>query len=104
MKEKKELDNLNILNKNEIMEIPATEALCDPLELSDPWSYEKDTNNGTMLLKCNFCQTRIRTKDSMKRHIKSVHEGKKPFKCNICPSAFFQNYRLKVQTVEISIF
>ena len=55
-----------------------------------------------MLLKCNFCHTRIKSKDSMKRHIESVHEGKRPFKCSICPSAFSQRNRLKV-LFEISL-
>ena len=71
--------------------------------IGDPWSYEKDENSTNMLLKCNFCHTRIKSKDSMKRHIESVHEGKRPFKCSICPSAFSQRNRLKVLKFEISL-
>ena len=36
------------------------------------------------------------TKFSLKDHISSLHEGKKPFKCDICGSSFSRKHYLKV--------
>ena len=36
------------------------------------------------LFKCEVCGYSCSRKNSMNRHISSVHEGKKPFKCEIC--------------------
>ena len=44
--------------------------------------------------KCIICDTSFTTKQSLKNHIASVHEGKKPFQCNICDANFAQNYQL----------
>ena len=37
----------------------------------------------------------------MKRHIESVHEGKKPFQCPICPENFARKEHLKIHTASI---
>ena len=34
----------------------------------------------------------------LSRHTASVHEGYKPYKCEICPSQFFEKYQLGVHT------
>ena len=37
---------------------------------------------------CNICEFVFKTKGTLKRHIQSLHEGKKPFKCKICDTSF----------------
>jgi uncharacterized Zn-finger protein len=38
---------------------------------------------------------------SVNGHIASVHEGKKPFKCNICDTSFSQKVNLKRPIVSV---
>ena len=44
--------------------------------------------------KCKSCDASFTQKDSLSRHVTSVHEGKKPFKCNICDANFTQKGNL----------
>ena len=37
-----------------------------------------------------MCDTAFSEKSKLNGHIESVHEGKKPFKCNDCGTAFSQ--------------
>jgi hypothetical protein len=37
----------------------------------------------------------------MKGHIASVHEGKKPFECNICKTSFAEKGTLKKHLVSV---
>ena len=46
---------------------------------------------GKKPFKCNLCDATFTSNQSMKVHIDSVHEGKKPFKCNICDASFASN-------------
>ena len=39
-------------------------------------------------LKCDICKSVFKTKETLKRHIQTVHEGKKPFTCKICDTSF----------------
>ena len=41
-------------------------------------------------LKCDICSSLFKKKRYLKRHIESVHEGKKAFKCNFCDTSFTQ--------------
>ena len=38
--------------------------------------------------KCNICAAGFATKSKLNGHTRSVHEGKKPFQCNICDARF----------------
>ena len=38
---------------------------------------------------CNFCNKAFVAKSSLKMHIESVHEGKRPYNCGLCGSSFF---------------
>ena len=39
--------------------------------------------------------------DDINQYIASVHEKKKPFKCNLCDSSFAQNDNLKVHIASV---
>ena len=40
-------------------------------------------------------------KSGLKRHISSVHEGLKPFKCNICGIYYAQKINLKTHITQV---
>ena len=44
---------------------------------------------------CDICGAKCLTQQTLKRHVKTIHEGKKPFKCDICDVCFGQNSSLK---------
>ena len=46
-------------------------------------------------LKCDECHSVFKTKQNLKRHIQSVHEGKKQHKCSICDYTFSQKGHVK---------
>ena len=39
-------------------------------------------------IQCEICDAIFKDKWILKRHIASVHEGKKPFECEICDKRF----------------
>ena len=41
-------------------------------------------HEGKKPFKCDICDYRSSQKGCMNTHVASVHEGKKPFKCDIC--------------------
>ena len=41
-------------------------------------------HEGKKPFKCDLCDYSCSQKDTMKRHVVLVHEEKKPFKCDIC--------------------
>ena len=41
-------------------------------------------HEGKKPFKCDICDYRCSRKGNMKTHVALVHEGKKPFKCDIC--------------------
>ena len=47
----------------------------------------KSVHGGKKPFKCDVCDTAFSAKQDVDRHIKSVHEGRK-FKCNECGKAF----------------
>ena len=44
---------------------------------------------------CQICDSKFCFPSLLKRHIRSVHEGKRPFHCNLCISAFYEKTKLK---------
>ena len=47
-------------------------------------------HEGKKSFKCEVCHYRSSQKDDLKKHIAAVHEGKKPFKCEVC------HYRVQI--------
>ena len=45
--------------------------------------------------KCSLCKSSFTRNNDLKRHISSVHEGKRPFNCEKCDSTFKESSHLK---------
>ena len=55
----------------------------------------ESVHEGKKPFKCNICDTAFSQKQKLNGHVKSVHEGMEPFKCNICDKAFSYKHTLK---------
>ena len=55
----------------------------------------ESVHEGIKPFKCKFCDYESGQKSSLKEHIKSVHEGIKPFKCKLCDYESGQKSSLK---------
>ena len=47
-------------------------------------------HEGKKPFKCDICDARFSRKDPLNVHIASIHEEKKPFNCEICDKKFSQ--------------
>ena len=83
-----------IKTKNE----PDTE---ENVEESDMKEKESSGNVIEKRHKCDICDYFFITKQSLKGHIGSVHEGKKPFNCKICKANFTQKGALNIHVARI---
>ena len=45
---------------------------------------------------CSMCSARFRSNSCLKRHVMSVHEKSKPYKCDMCESAFSQVWQFRM--------
>ena len=45
-------------------------------------------HEGKKQFKCDICNANFGQKGDRNRHVTTVHEGKKPFKCDICNAKF----------------
>jgi uncharacterized Zn-finger protein len=50
----------------------------------------ESVHEGKKPFKCNICDVTFFQKGDLTKHGKTVHEGKKPHKCNGCDKAFSQ--------------
>ena len=57
-------------------------------------TYIKSVREGQKF-KFSICDFSFHQSGDLKRHIATVHEGKKPFKCSICDSSFTRSGSLK---------
>ena len=60
-------------------------------------THVKSVHEGKKPFKCDICDYNFSQKGDMKRHVESVHERKNPFKCDICNYCCF----LKPQMVKM---
>ena len=56
---------------------------------------ESDLSNAT------FVMAALQKKTALSRHISSVHEGIKPFKCNICEAKFARKSHLNSHSTSV---
>ena len=52
-------------------------------------------HEGKKPFKCDVCCKKFSQATSLKIHVQGVHEGKKPFECNVCSKKFAQKGNLK---------
>ena len=64
-------------------------------------SFTKKGNLNVPILsfKCNTCEPSFAWKYDLKEHITSVHEGKKPYECNICNTSSAKRNHLKTHGI-----
>ena len=55
----------------------------------------KTVHEGIKAHKCDLCEKSYTSGNSLKIHIKSVHEGINDHKCNLCNKAYGSTYGLK---------
>ena len=51
--------------------------------------------------KCDICEFRCSQKGNMTTHVASVHEGKKPFKCGLCDYSCSANRSMKKHVASV---
>ena len=55
----------------------------------------RNKSNKGKKYRCEICKIGFNDPNNRKRHIATVHEGKKPYSCCMCEKAFGQNSHLK---------
>merc|ERR1712150_43159 len=76
------VDTDNVSNTNEDMDVLG--------DLKDPSSKEQDDKN----FKCDDCTYSTSRKDSLRKHINTVHKKERNFTCKVCNFAFTQSSSL----------
>ena len=60
----------------------------DPRRHADHPRHIDTAHEGKRPYKCDLCDSAFNTKDELEKHQTKVHEGKKPFQCSICSTCF----------------
>ena len=62
---------------------------------------EESVHEGIKPFKCDICDYYCSQKSDMNTYVVSVHEGKKPFKCGICKYSSSQKQQMKRHIVSV---
>ena len=68
--------------------------------------YDFEDNPGPNKVKkggifCTICNARLSTKDNLRHHIASIHEGKRPHQCKVCTKSFSKNSDLNIHVKSV---
>ena len=68
-----------------------------------PQTSEKLSSDHVVItcIKCDICNSSFKTKETLKRHIESVHDRKEPFKCIVCDVGFSQKHHLNAHKLSV---
>ena len=69
-----------------------------PVQVSEKDVLDHVVDNS---LTCDICDSSFKSKKSLKRHITSVHEGKKSFKCDLCGTSFTRKPSLNIHVASV---
>ena len=58
-------------------------------------------HEGKRSYKCQSCNSKFHSKDGLNRHVITIHEGKKPYTCKICNLTFTQSSNLTVHIARV---
>ena len=61
----------------------------------------ESVHEGKKPFKCNICEANFSRKDGLKTHVMNIHEQKKPLKCSICEATFSEKIGLKTHILNI---
>ena len=64
-------------------------------------SHVASVHEGKKPFKCDICDYSCSQKGHMKTHVESVHEGKKSFKCDICDYSCSQKSGMKTHVESV---
>ena len=73
-------------------------------ESTDSWIYQQhvvSVHEGKKPFKCDICDFSCSLRHNMKRHVALVHEENNPFKCDICDFSSAQRNVLKVNVASV---
>ena len=93
---------MELLNHNE-NDHPYQCEICDK-RFSRNWSLKKHVktvHEGVKNHQCRICNKSFGTLSNLKRHLKSVHEKKKDFQCNLCNKTFSRKINLMNHKIEV---
>ena len=76
---------------------------CNTCDFSFLSRQDLDVHTKLVHTPCGICGKVFKVKQSLKRHIETFHEGKKPFKCNLCEFSSATNYGLDCHEKSIHV-
>ena len=85
-------DNTNVLYFNEIDELKEH---INAVHRTEPLNTNVHEGEAEKRFKCSLCESRFSKTNDLRRHISSVHEGKRLYQCDKCEKSFKESGHLK---------